>query len=128
MRPRSFALLCVTWMIIIFLLSSVPGTFTGPDIPVLTIIKKGLHFAIFGILSLLYLYTLKRSRPLLKTGLKVFLVSLFLTAIYAMLDEYHQSFTPGRHPSVYDVLIDTGGAITFLGTAYVARGKKRYTS
>lgn len=107
-----------------FLLSSIPGTFTGPDILVLTIIKKMLHFTIFGILSVLYLYTLKRSTPLLKTGLAIFLVSLFLTVIYAMLDEHHQFFTPGRHPSVYDVLIDTGGAIAFLGSVYFTKGKR----
>jgi VanZ family protein len=35
-----------------------------------------------------------------------------------MTDEYHQSFSPGRTPSVRDVIIDTCGALTFLTIAY----------
>lgn len=38
-----------------------------------------------------------------------------LAVLYAISDEYHQSFVPGRHPSVFDVLVfDNAGALISL--------------
>lgn len=45
-----------------------------------------------------------------KTGLIVMLVPL-MGAMLAALDELHQSFVPGRGPSVWDVGIDTLGVL-----------------
>ena len=36
------------------------------------------------------------------------------TVLYAASDEWHQSFVPGRHPQLTDVLIDACGAATGL--------------
>jgi len=124
MKPFIFIILSTGWMSLIFFLSSLPSTLTGPDSLAFTIIKKVLHFLIFGVLSILYLNTLKWRRSLLETGFKIFLVSLALTALYALTDEYHQSFSPGRYPSVRDVFIDTSGAIVFLGITFFVRVKK----
>ena len=44
-----------------------------------------------------------------------FLGALCLAFLYAITDEFHQRFTPGRTPSIYDVLIDTLGAVFGLG-------------
>lgn len=44
--------------------------------------------------------------------------------LYAMTDEFHQSFTAGRHPSVWDVLIfDNLGALIslWLSNLYIKR-------
>lgn len=44
--------------------------------------------------------------------------------LYAMTDEFHQSFTAGRHPSVWDVLIfDNLGALIslWLANLYIKR-------
>lgn len=117
-RPYHFIILSIIWMSIIFCLSSLPSTSTGPDTPFFKAVSKMLHFIIFGILSILYLSSLKWNKPLRETRIKFFLFSLFLTSIYAMTDEYHQSFSPGRTPSVRDVIIDTCGALTFLTIAY----------
>jgi VanZ family protein len=43
-----------------------------------------------------------------------FLVALLLIAVYALLDEYHQSFVPSRTGTIYDSLIDTAGGLTGL--------------
>lgn len=40
-----------------------------------------------------------------------FLVSIGVGIIYAISDELHQSFIPGRSPSAIDVGIDTAGVI-----------------
>jgi hypothetical protein len=37
--------------------------------------------------------------------------SLFLTMLAAVLDEFHQTFVPGRGGKLSDVLIDVGGAM-----------------
>ena len=39
------------------------------------------------------------------------LITVGLGIIYAILDEFHQSFSPGRTPKITDVYIDTLGII-----------------
>ena len=41
-------------------------------------------------------------------------IALALTGLYAVTDEFHQGFVPGRTASVVDVLIDSAGALTGL--------------
>lgn len=43
-----------------------------------------------------------------------FQVALLLIVSYALLDEFHQSFVPGRTASIYDSAIDVAGGITAL--------------
>ena len=50
---------------------------------------------------------------------------MVLTAAYAATDEFHQSFTSGRHSSPVDVAIDTVGALLFLLTLILwLRGRR----
>ena len=46
------------------------------------------------------------------TNKKRIILSLLVGILYASLDEFHQSFIPGRTAAVTDVLIDTAGVIT----------------
>lgn len=39
------------------------------------------------------------------------LITIGFGMLYAILDEFHQSFSPGRTPKVTDVYIDTLGVI-----------------
>jgi VanZ family protein len=41
-------------------------------------------------------------------------LALGLAAPYAATDEFHQTFVPSRQGSVWDVLLDTGGACVGL--------------
>jgi VanZ family protein len=43
-----------------------------------------------------------------------FRLGLLLVVIYALLDEFHQSFVPSRTPSIYDSAIDILGGLTVL--------------
>ena len=45
------------------------------------------------------------------TNKKRILLSVLIGFIYACLDEFHQSFIPGRTPLFTDILIDTLGVI-----------------
>ena len=49
-----------------------------------------------------------------------------LAVLYAISDEFHQSFVPGRHPSPWDVLIfDNFGALIALWLVHGYRKTKR---
>ena len=126
MRTFLFALCSVAWMVLIFYLSSIPGDQLGPDTLVINIIKKSGHYIIFGVLASLYLYALKGRKSLVETQDVLFLLSLVLVSLYAVSDEYHQSFTPGRHSSGKDVFIDVCGAVTILVILHVIKTRKKW--
>ena len=53
------------------------------------------------------------------------LMGFSVALLYGAIDELHQMFTIGRHPSVSDVLIDAAGAILFLAGLQFYRFLKR---
>jgi VanZ family protein len=111
-------------MFLIFYLSSIPGDQLGPDTPVVNAIKKSGHFIIFGVLAALYLYALKGRKSLGEAPDALYLLSLVLTFLYSVSDEYHQSFTRGRHASGTDVFIDVCGALSCLGILYIMKTRE----
>lgn len=76
------------------------------------IVRKNAHFILFFILGIIAIYYLKHTSIKYKTFL-----SFLLCFTYAVLDEIHQYFVPGRGPKVTDVFIDLAGSI--LGIALV---------
>lgn len=73
------------------------------------VLKKGGHILGYAMLAWSYWYALDL-RPN-----KRWLAWLF-AILYAMTDEYHQSFVTGRYPSVWDVFVfDNLGALIALG-------------
>jgi hypothetical protein len=73
-------------------------------------IKKSAHIIAFGALTVLNLRALAGSGTGLRRSL---LTAIGLTLAYALVDEAHQSFVPGRHASLADVGLDLIGAIAF---------------
>jgi len=72
-------------------------------------IRKSAHFTEYFILSLLFLRGIRGENR--GTRLAWALLAIALVACYAALDEFHQSFVPGRVAAVGDVMIDTSGGI-----------------
>ncbi len=105
-------------MAIIFGFSSLPSS-EMPHLGVWDlIVQKGGHILGFGLLALAYWWGLRFDKRHLW-------LALLLTLVYAILDEFHQSFVPGRHPSWVDALvIDGGGAVIGLGLAYWVRERR----
>jgi VanZ family protein len=68
--------------------------------------KKIAHFGEFAILTILIGRAIAQSR-VLRTGEMLAIVALALC--YALSDEIHQSFVPGRNPSAIDFAIDAIG-------------------
>jgi VanZ family protein len=72
-------------------------------------IRKTGHVAEYFILSLLLLRGIRAGQRGARLAWAV--VAIVIVAAYASLDEFHQSFVPGRTAAVSDVLLDTAGGI-----------------
>jgi VanZ family protein len=70
-------------------------------------IRKCAHFTEYFILGLLLLRGIRGERRGVKLAWA--LVAICIVFCYASLDEFHQSFVPGRTPAFRDVMIDTSG-------------------
>lgn len=103
----------VAWMAVIFWFSAQPDLPRPASNLLNLIVRKTAHFTVFGVLALLYLKALGNWR---KRWL-----ALLLAVLYAISDEYHQSWTPLRHPAWTDVVIDSAGAFTALWLLPVLR-------
>jgi VanZ family protein len=91
--------LVVAWAALIFVLSSIPDLGTGLggwDL----VLRKLAHAAEFAVLGFLLLRATGRERPALALGIA-----------YAVSDELHQYFVPGRLGSPLDVLVDAVGVV-----------------
>jgi VanZ family protein len=84
------------------------------------LLRKLAHFSFYFILGLLVFNAMVRS------GKKKISWMILICVLYAISDEIHQSFVPGRGPSIIDVFIDSTGAITgiILGKAYLLKKKR----
>ena len=87
------------------------------------LIRKASHFIEYAILALLAVRALRTSsRDFLRNHW--FFVSLTFVALYALSDEFHQSFVSSRTASIYDCLIDTAGGLAAL-TVVAMRSRVR---
>jgi VanZ family protein len=77
------------------------------------ITRKVAHFTEYAILGFLAARAFRTS-PRLAIRQRWFLLCAALVVIYALLDEYHQSFVPSRTASIFDSMIDMAGGLTAL--------------
>lgn len=90
-----------------------PGASPDSLLVVHMITRKLAHFTEYAILGFLAARAFRTSeRPAISS--RWFLISLTLTVVYALVDEYHQSFVPTRTGTIYDSLIDIVGGFTAL--------------
>lgn len=121
MKKNISLILLILWMIFIFVMSSfnanessnqsgiivnfISSIFNISDTKLLSlIIRKGAHFTeylILGILSINYIIKYKKNIK----------YSYLMCIIYAISDEIHQLFVPGRSCQILDVIIDCLGAV-----------------
>jgi len=103
----------VLWMGVIFILSAQPTLPEYPDSLLDLILKKSAHVMEYGLLAFLLWRALSPGRGALS---RPALVTAFLVSVlYALSDEYHQTFVPGRQGRLMDVGIDCGGSGRFAG-------------
>jgi VanZ family protein len=75
------------------------------------VIRKNAHFFCYLVLGILTINAFQRSQFKLP---KSILFSFLLCVLYAISDEIHQMYVPGRGAQIKDVLIDSLGAIVGL--------------
>lgn len=124
-------LLVALWMVLIFYLSHQPATKSNglskgaTEIIVETvekvapkvdinkrgfnhIIRKNAHFFAYLVLGILVANGLRSSGV---NGFKAIGLALLICVLYAISDETHQLFVPGRGGQAKDVIIDSAGAV-----------------
>jgi VanZ family protein len=99
----------LVWAGVIFAFSATPNLRVAQAADVDFVVRKAGHMFVFGVLAVLIWRALASSAVR-----RAVLWSWVLTVAYAASDEFHQSFTAGRHPSPVDVGIDSVGALLFL--------------
>lgn len=139
--------LAVLWMALIFYLSHQPaiesnGLSTGitekivvmvekvaPDIKFNMgrfnhMLRKGAHFFAYLVLGILMINGLSSSDIY---GFKGIGLAILICILYAISDEVHQLFNPGRGGQVSDVILDSAGAIIgILGYKWLSNIGKIY--
>lgn len=83
------------------------------------IVRKGAHLIAYLILGIFVLHALRQTKLLTWRRL---MSALVICVCYAMSDEIHQLFIPGRSGEVKDVLIDSVGATIGI-TLYEGLGR-----
>jgi VanZ family protein len=95
---------------LIFYFSAQPDLPHAPGPWLDLLLKKGGHAAAYGVLAWLYLRALRQRSAPGRAQAAIRVVSAGLAVAYALSDEYHQTFVPGRGGNLLDVTIDGAGA------------------
>jgi VanZ family protein len=87
-----------------------------------------IEFAVLGVLSYLFFDEISGSR-----AFRSEVVSFVFCVLYAISDEIHQYFVPGRSADLNDILIDAAGAglgivVTWTILRYLRRRKNMNTA
>lgn len=117
MKRKNYVIMSAIMMGIIFLFSSFNAeissmqsgiilNFVNIFLPVNSfMIRKLAHFTLFFLLSVgVYLTT------------KNYIITILLVSLYAISDEVHQYFIPGRSCEIRDMIIDISGCLVSLIT------------
>lgn len=137
----------ILWMVLIFIFSHQPASesselslgfskkimdiikFLVPDNKLSyeglhILIRKGAHFTIYLILGLLVTNAFRNHNL---SALRLIVAALLICVLYAISDEIHQLYIPGRSGQVSDVLIDSTGGLCgiLLMNVYVRIHKNR---
>mgnify|MGYP003939114351 FL=1 len=89
------------------------------------VIRKLAHFLLYLVLGLLTTRALRKNGI---TGMKPLVLAVIICALYAVTDELHQMFVPGRSSQISDVILDTVGGLAGATLYHTRQGDKRYPS
>ena len=94
------------YALLIFFFSALPGQniprpFAGAD--------KLYHLLEYGLLALLLMRAWARMGRY--SRIQALLATIFVVMLYALMDEFHQFFVPGRYASLLDWVADLAGGV-----------------
>jgi VanZ family protein len=116
----------IIMMAAIFAFSSLPAR----HIPYLGrydfLIKKGGHALGYALLGMAYFYAIPKR---VSIGFR-WMLAMLMVILFALSDEFHQSFVEGRTSSLRDVVIDSCGAAValFFGAVYSSNSRSNSIS
>ena len=138
-------LLVIIWMVLIFVMSGASADTSrgqsgivvelvrrifniSSDQPELldslaTIVRKCAHAFEYFVLGILLLNVIRQFWPMMckKSWVKYWYLAVVGAAIYAVTDEVHQAFVPGRSCELRDIIIDTVAAGVGVGMVMLLR-------
>jgi VanZ family protein len=115
-RPKIWIAAWIIWFVSLWFLSS--GNPAPKDLPAIPHLDKIAHFGFFFGGAGLFCAWLQHSFPKL-TSIQSLWITTLIGAIVGIIDEYHQSFTPGRTGNdvgdwIADLLGSAAGALIML--------------
>ena len=97
-------------MILIYISSSIPMDANQDNIKILTALtptfQNILHIPLYGVLAYLWLNSFNKHGTVIAKNI---FITLLITILYSILDEFHQTFVPGRYGSILDILFNIIG-------------------
>ena len=100
----------------IFFFSSLSGP-PGARFPIISI---AYHFIVFFLFAFFFLASIKNRG---KIKLKYLIITIITSVLYALSDEFHQSFISGRDAGIKDILTDSAGIFSSI-LIYIFMNKK----
>ena len=110
-------LLVAACAIVIFGFSSLPGSAIPGSVADYSPVA---HFVEYAVLGVLVVFALGPRVFILRFAL----LALLICSLYAVSDEFHQSFTPGRTPDPVDWATDTVGAGVAIAALTITRRRR----
>jgi VanZ family protein len=74
---------------------------------------RALHFAVYFGLGILLMFTAAAFATIRRSA-RAYLPCGAIGVLYGAIDEWHQSFVPGRDPSMIDWAFDAGGVLAAM--------------
>ncbi|NOZ05474.1 MAG: VanZ family protein [Chloroflexi bacterium] len=111
----------ILWMGVIFWFSAQPNLPRASQTWLDFIIKKGAHAFVYAVLAALVWRALRE-----QVAHRIGAYSFALALLYAISDEFHQTFVAGRHGRPFDVLVDASGIL--IGIFLISRRRRRIRS
>jgi VanZ family protein len=82
------------------------------------VVRKSAHFIEYAILAFLLFRAFRAESPI-RWRTRWAIYTLAVIVVWALLDEFHQSFTLSRGASIYDSMLDSSGGLFALGVTRI---------
>lgn len=113
-----YGLLTLAYVGAVSWLSSFPDLGMGEDDALVQLASNLLHIPLFAGLTFCLAQTISGGRARQELPWQLLGLTMLGSGVYAALDEWHQSFVPGRDGALQDVLLDFVGIV---GTLVILR-------
>lgn len=106
-NSKLFKLLLIIYWLILIVATSLPSS----KVPQLGLSDKLEHFIAYFFLAVLIILVIitQEKKSILRT--RPFLFTILIVVLYALFDELHQLFIPGRYCELIDLLADVIGGL-----------------